>query len=241
MPIPLLFGLIIGFVVAMPPGPVAITAIKIALDKGPRHSTLVGLGTGLLDFIYCGLMFFATSAIISYVIYFAEHNPLPILIFQMVVIVSIVTFGIIQIKTNKNRSKRNHLKETNRFLKMLDTFSHKGPFLLGVTIAIANMANPSFLPSLAVLTTWAQSLKFFEISFWSNISFAFGFGFGNFSWIYVLTRTLIHYKSRMSDEFIAKIHKFAGFSLITVGTLLGYRVVTFTPWSDIVRIFALIF
>lgn len=241
MPIPLLFGLIIGFVLAMPPGPVAVTAIKMALDKGSRHSTMVALGTGLLDFIYCTIAIFATSAVLTFISDFADRNPIPILVFQIAVITGIVAFGIVQIKTNKRNTFSSIPKPKTGFLKFMEDFSQKGPFLLGVTVAFANIANPTFIPSLAVMTTWAQSLKIYEIAFWSNIWFSLGFGFGNFAWIFVLSRIILRFKSRMSEDFIAKIHKFAGFSLITVGTLLGYRVVTFTPWSDIIRVFAIAF
>ncbi len=238
MPVAIAFGFMIGFVLAMPPGPVAITAIKMSLDKGSRHAILVGLGTGLLDFLYCTAAIFATSAVVDFLVDFADKNPLPILIFQLGVIAGIVTFGIIQIKSKKRKKSGRIPKPKKGIAKLLEDFSHKGPFLLGVAVAIANMANPTFIPSLAVMTTWAQSLKIFEVGFWSNVFFSLGFGLGNFGWIYVLSRVIVHYKSRMSEDLINKIHKFAGISLITVGTLLGYRVVTFTPWSDILRIAA---
>ena len=161
MPVAIAFGFMIGFVLAMPPGPVAVTAIKMALDKGSRHATMVGLGTGLLDFLYCTVAIFATSAVVDFVVDFADKNPLPILIFQLGVIAGIVTFGIFQIKTKKRTRPGRVPKPKKGLAKLLEDFSHKGPFLLGVAVAIANMANPTFIPSLAVMTTCAQSLKIF--------------------------------------------------------------------------------
>ena len=58
----LLAGIIIGVVLAIPPGPVALTAMRVSLTKGARQGSLVGLGTGFMDFVYCALAIFTAGA-----------------------------------------------------------------------------------------------------------------------------------------------------------------------------------
>jgi hypothetical protein len=35
---------------------------------------------------------------------------------------------------------------------------------------------------------------------------------------------------------MARLYRFAGFTLIGFGTLMGYRILTITKWSEIIRL-----
>jgi threonine/homoserine/homoserine lactone efflux protein len=233
MIIALLAGLIIGFVLAIPPGPVGVTTIRLSIDKGIRHSTLSALGTGLMDFIYCLLVIFATSAILKLVNGFFDKYPILLLGFQISVVVLVIIYGIVNIKFKNNVINRK--KSKSKPFKFISKLSSRGPFLLGIAVAIANVANPTFLAALAYITVNVQKFVFPENTVQLNVIFAFAFGVGNFLWLYVLSRILIHYKDKMSTQALARIHQFAGITLIGFGTILGYRVVTVTHWGEIMR------
>ena len=79
----LLAGVIIGVVMGIPPGPVAVTVIKLGLNKGLKHSVSASLGTGLMDFFYCMVSMFAASAIVALVTDFFKKHPIIVLIFQI--------------------------------------------------------------------------------------------------------------------------------------------------------------
>jgi putative LysE/RhtB family amino acid efflux pump len=230
----LLAGIVIGIVLAMPPGPVAVTAIRLSMDKGLRHGTLVGLGTAFMDFFYCLIAIFATSAVLHIVTRFVDKYPLLILAFQIVVVVAVIIFGVINIK-QKNKLINPEIELPDKKISFLSKLSHKGPFLLGVAVALTNIANPTFLPTLAYLTVAVQKTGLIERSWISNILFSVGFGFGNFLWIYAVSKVIVFYKDKISVTAIARIHQFAGLTLIGVGTLLGYRVLTLTHWAEIAR------
>jgi hypothetical protein len=108
----------------------------------------------------------------------------------------------------------------------------KGPFFLGAAVAFTNIANPTFFSSLSFVTLSVQKYHLIELTAASSIMFAIGFGAGNFTWIYLLVKVLARIKHRITDDVILKIRKFAGFTLIGFGTLLGYRVIAFTHWQD---------
>ncbi|MCX7735547.1 MAG: LysE family transporter [Candidatus Kapabacteria bacterium] len=235
----LLAGLIIGFVMAMPPGPVAVTALKLGLEKGAKHGYQVGLGTGLIDFFYCMIAVFATSAALALLGDFTDKYPLLTLIIQLSVVAGMMIYGFITLKSHKNPivDQTNNLPKK---VKFFDKLAHRGSFFFGLAVALANIANPTFMPSLAYVSLNVQKLGLIELTTIGNISYALGFGVGNFLWIYFLIRILTHYRSKLSDKFIVIIKKFAGYTLIGFGSILGYRVLEITKWSEVLRfVFAL--
>lgn len=234
MIIALLAGIIIGFVLALPPGPVSVTAIKLGLFNGKKPGTLLAFGTGLLDFLYCAIAIFATSAAVSALDVFSYTYPHLILFVQILIILAFFAFGFINIKKKPNETDFSNpeLKET----KFAQKLSSKGPFFLGLAIALANAPNPTFLPTLAWVTMQIHQFKIFENLALNNLFFALGFGFGNFLWLYVIIRLIIKFRHRLSPQTMLRIRQFAGVTFIGFGTLLGYRVLTLTHWSDVLRI-----
>lgn len=230
----LLAGLIIGFVMAMPPGPVAVTAIKFGLEKGAKHGYQIGLGTGLIDFFYCIIAVFATSAFLAILGDFTDKYPLLTLFIQLSIVAGMMVYGYLTLKSKKNPLEDGAEIQTNKF-KFFDRLAHRGTFFFGIAVALANIANPTFMPSLAYVSLNVQKLGLIELTTLGNLSYALGFGIGNFLWIYFLIRLLTHYRSKFSDKFIVMIKKFAGFTLIGFGSILGYRVLEFTKWSEILR------
>ena len=234
MIVALLAGFIIGYILAIPPGPVAVTVMRLSLDKGIKHSVLAATGTGLMDFIYCLIIVFATSAALSLVNGFFNDYPVLLLGFQLFVVASIIIYGIVNIKLKDKIENPKKKRPPSKF-KFLEKLSHRGPFFLGIGVAIANIANPTFLPSLAYITVNAHEFILVDRSFLTNLTFSFAFGLGNFSWLYTVSKVLVHYKDQMSTKVLARIHQFAGYTLIGFGAVLGYRVFTFTHWTEILR------
>ncbi len=233
MLISLVAGVIAGFVLAMPPGPVGVTAIKLVLDKGKKPALLAALGTTVMDFIFAFLTVFATSAIISLLDNFAEKYPIGVLLIQIVVVAAIVAYGILLRKSKGEENNDNKKAKTYSFIEYL---KHRGPFLLGFAVALANIANPTFLGSISYVAVLLQKWAFIDSSIIGRTIYALGFGVGTFLWLYILVKVIVFYKPRMSENMIFKIKKFAGLTLIGFGTLLGYRVIAFTNWGQILHI-----
>jgi len=233
MLIALLIGGTIGFILAIPPGPVAVASMRLSMDKGLKQGILLALGNGLIDFIYCSAAIFATSAAITAFDTFSKEYPLTTLIFQLIVVALILVYGIINIRTQDKNSLDGEIQSKNKSGKIYEYLSHKGPFLLGIAVALTNIANPTFLPVLAGVTAKVQTMGWIESSVPNLFMFAIGFGMGNVAWLYSLMKMLTHYQSKMSDRTIGRIRRFSGLTLIGVGTYLGYHVLIFTKWSEI--------
>jgi threonine/homoserine/homoserine lactone efflux protein len=235
MIIALPLGIIIGIVLALAPGPVAIGAMKLSMSKGEKEGVLFSVGSGLMDFMFCSFSFFATSAIISALGNFSTKHPFIILNVQIVIVLCIILYGLYQFKTIKRMADKTSVNN-NKKNKLIESLKSRGPFFIGIAVALANVASPTFMPTLAGLTLWIQSKNIYTVSLLSNMLLSLGFGIGNFIWLYFIVRLITHYKNKFSENFIALLYKFAGYSLIGVGTILGYNVIRFTKWSEILSI-----
>lgn len=224
-------GIIVGMLLALPPGPAALTAIKLGLSNSSRHGFLSGLGTALMDFFYCLIAIFATSAIVEWANNFSHHYPLLVVFVQLLIVIMVISLGVSHIKSSKKMLG----EDRNTNLPFIERLSARGPFFVGIGIALTNIINPTFLPSLGYVALNIQQFGLIESGATSNFFFALGFGAGNLIWLSFLVKSFVSFKSRMSEKFLAKIHRFAGLTLIGFGTFLGYRVLEVVKWSEILR------
>lgn len=236
LPTALLVGTVLAFVLAIPPGPVGVTAMKLGLTKGIRPSVQFAIGTGLLDAIFCMAAIFSTSAVVAGLSDFSANHPLATMFLQLSIIFGFLVFGVVNLKKKTKAECSSQESENVRQNALFIKLKNKGPFFLGIAIAVANIANPTFLPSLAYLTMQVHQFKFFANSLFNNFIFSIGFGIGNFLWLYLLVTVVMKLQSKMPPDFIEKIRQFAGITFIGFGGFLGWRLLAFTKWTEIFRL-----
>jgi threonine/homoserine/homoserine lactone efflux protein len=228
-------GILVGIVLAIAPGPVAVGAMKLSMSKGEREGVLFSLGSGLMDFFFCTFAIFATTAVVSALGSFSTYHPIAIFTIQALIVLGIILYGFLQFKEAKKQREIDNIDEIERSgNKVVELLKSKGAFAIGVAVALTNIASPTFLPSLGYVTMNIQKFGLYEVTYLNNFLLAFGFGLGNFLWLYLIVRIITHYKNKFSESFIGAMHKFAGYTLIGFGTFLGYRVIAFTKWPEIV-------
>lgn len=235
----LLIGALVGFILAMPPGPIGMASINIGLDKGIKPGMQLAVGTASLDMIYSMIAIFAASAVEAAVGNFFDDNPIVFLIFQLVVVLGLVFAGSLYLKAKKRNEEAAKIDKNikkGRFDLFVESLKKRGPFLLGIALALTNIANPTFLPSLAITAAWIHKLELFTNAFAENLIFALGFGIGNFIWLYLLVKVITKFKHRFSENIITRIRQFAGITFISFGGIIGYRVVMFTKWPEVLKL-----
>lgn len=224
----LLLGAVLGFVLALPPGPIGVAAIKYGLDGKRKLGTYFAGGAAVMDMMYCLVAIFAASAVKDSVNGFIDEHPLVLLSLQIALIVVFIALGYFNVKKKNAQVANEELRPKSVAAEFIDRLKTRGPFLVGIAIALTNLVNPSFLPFLGYLTInvhhYNDVYHMFEVSAWTNGMFALGFGIGNFLWLYMLVGIIDKYKSRMSDRMLGLIHQFAGYTLIGFGSILGYKV-----------------
>lgn len=231
MDLSILFGFVVGIVLALPPGPVGVTAIEIGLFQNKKAGFQLALGNALLDFIYCLGVIFATSAVIATFNSFSDKFPGAYLIFQIGVIIALFVIGFLNLKAKRRKIGKEEEAVTGFATKL----GKKGPVFLGIAIALTNLANPTFLPSLAAITVWVQETGMTTGTALSNFLFALGFGIGNLFWINLLATMTNKYKHKFSSRMIQRIKQAAGVTFIGFGTFLGFRLIAVSKWPEMLR------
>ena len=150
MIISLIVGALVGFVLAMAPGPVSVSTMKMGLEKGLSNGTKLAAGAGALDVIYCIVAMLAATAVISAIQAFFDQHLLATFAFQIICVAALLVYGFVHIRTKKVEINCSSQKAEN--LSFIQNLKQNGPFFLGVAIALTNIANPTFLPSLTYLS-----------------------------------------------------------------------------------------
>jgi threonine/homoserine/homoserine lactone efflux protein len=227
-------GLVIGVILAMPPGPFTIASFKYVLRNDVKGAYALSYAAGLTDILYSLIAISASSLVIGTFMSFFDGNPIAFLLFQVVCVIGLLVYGIYQIRYNSDAEIGETEEKPTILQRFFKKIQEKGPFFIGLGIASTNLANPTFLPFLTSFFTAIQKLGLFPITVLNNFIFSVAFGAGNFIWLYTLIRIVNHYKERMSLRLIERLHKFAGFTLLVFSTLLGYRVIVYTKWTELI-------
>ncbi len=231
----LLVGMLIGFILAIPPGPVGITVIRLSLNNSPKTSTFLALGVGLMDIFFCMSVMFASAAVIKAIGSLPPEFTFFLLIFQILIILTLIAYGIFSLKSKPTPIPQEDDLIKRKHTKFVDKLMHKGPLFFGIAIAMTNIPNPSFLPGIALIVSQAYAFGILDNNLLTNLLFAVGFGSGNFIWLSIVVHLIAKFKARMSEVMLDRIRKFAGISLIGVGTFLGFRLVSLTHWDTVLR------
>ena len=90
----LLVGLVVGFVLAIPPGPIAIACLSQALAGQAREGLALALSASAMDIGYALLAAFASSALVGALWDMMMHHAWALLAFQGGCIVVLVVVGL---------------------------------------------------------------------------------------------------------------------------------------------------
>lgn len=237
MIIALITGAVIGFVLAIPPGPIGMAVIRTGLREGWTSSLRLSFGAGVFDALYCGLAMIAAGYITQLFDTMEHASPLAPVLIQLVIVLAMIILGLLQLRVRPGMSASGEPEIHRRQGSSLQQWmrSH-GPFFIGVGYALANLANPTFIPALSVMTTAVQSSDWYVSNLVNNVIFSLAFGLGNVSWLALLSRLVITQQHRMTPTFIRRIQQLSGLTLIGFGTMFGVRILATTKWTEILRL-----
>lgn len=229
-----MMGLVIGYVLAIPPGPISFAAIRTALRQGWMPAVKLAVGAGLFDILYCLLAMLATSAVSSMIVSVSRLYPGVSLCSQLMIVGAMITFGIMQFRSRDTRSPDHPVDDVPQAGWLARIRTH-GPFFVGVGFAIANLANPTFVPALAALATFMQQSGAYESTIVNAVSFSVAFGFGQALWLLTLVRLLLRHRERLTPTFVQRLQQASGIVLIMFGTVYALRILLRVEWSTMLR------
>jgi threonine/homoserine/homoserine lactone efflux protein len=87
-------GLVVGFVLAIPPGPITLACLRQALAGQTREGVALALAASAMDIVYALLAAMASSALVGALRDIATGNAWYLLAFQGGCIVVLVVLGL---------------------------------------------------------------------------------------------------------------------------------------------------
>jgi threonine/homoserine/homoserine lactone efflux protein len=228
----LLIGLTVGYVMSIPPGPIAVAVIKNALDGKPREGMQVGFGASTMDTLYSLIAIFASTALVGTLKDAIVGNPIWVFLFQIAAIVTLVVLGVKYIRattSNVVQSTAQEKAQEDRAQKM----GLKSPYFTGMIISIANLASPTFFPLLIGVASYVHTQDLVNNSIAQCSLYALGFGSGAALWFVTLQKVLYRWRKKLSSNFIGIIFKFAGWSFLLFALVLIVEVMIHTEWEKL--------
>jgi putative LysE/RhtB family amino acid efflux pump len=222
----LLVGLVVGFVMVMPPGPIAMACMRQALAGQTKEGLALGLGAAVMDSGYALLAAFASSALVEALWDMMMHHAWALLAFQGGCIVVLVVVGLHYCRSSRHGGAARARPEARGRLH-----GDVSPALSGVLLALTNLANPMFLPSLIFVMSLLQVRGWVGHAVGDHIMYALGFGGGAALWYVLLLRTVTHLRAQFSPTVLPMLARVAGGVLLLCAGLLTYTVVMTTAWS----------
>jgi putative LysE/RhtB family amino acid efflux pump len=224
----LLVGLVVGFVMVMPPGPIAMACMRQALAGHTKEGLALGLGAAVMDSGYALLAAFASSALVEALWDMMMHHAWALLAFQGGCIVVLVVVGLHYCRSSRQGGAARARPEARGRLR-----GDVSPALSGVLLALTNLANPMFLPSLIFVMSLLQVRGWVGHAVGDHLMYALGFGGGAALWYVLLLRTVTHLRAQFSPTVLPMLARVAGGVLLLCAGLLTYTVVMTTAWSHL--------
>jgi putative LysE/RhtB family amino acid efflux pump len=222
----LLVGLVVGFVMVMPPGTIAMACMRQALAGQTKEGLALGLGAAVMDSGYALLAAFASSALVEALWDMMMHHAWALLAFQGGCIVVLVVVGLHYCRSSRHGGAARARPEARGRLR-----GDVSPALSGVLLALTNLANPLFLPSLIFVMSLLQVRGWVGHAVGDHIMYALGFGGGAALWYVLLLRTVTHLRAQFSPTVLPMLARVAGGALLLCAGLLTYTVVMTTAWA----------
>lgn len=225
----LLVGLVVGFVLAMPPGPIAIACMRQALERQASAGVQLALAAAAMDMVYALLAAWASSALVGLLAGMVTDHAGVLLAFQGGCVVLLVVLGVRALRSptpEGNAAVRPQQKPTRRR-------GATSPALLGVLLALTNLANPAFLPALMFVVSLLQARGWVGHDLGANALYAVGFGAGGALWFLLLLRVLTRLRTQLASTFIPMLSKMAGGAFLLCALMLTYHLVMATAWAQL--------
>jgi threonine/homoserine/homoserine lactone efflux protein len=228
----LLAGFISGIVLSIPPGPLSAAVVKHSISHGFRSGLLVALAGALMDILYVLVAAFASSALVSALVRLVTGNGEIMLALQVVCILGLVVMGIRYMRHQHDAAEGRILKVEEAQEAKARKMGYSSPFLVGVLIAVANLASPTFIPSMIGVISYIEARHLIELGIVNNVVYAIGFGVGTAFWFAAVSRVLSKHRRKFSPAVLTGIYRFAGGTFIVCAAVLTYHVVISTDWMS---------
>jgi threonine/homoserine/homoserine lactone efflux protein len=190
-------GFIVGFLAAIPIGPLNIYAVSQTLKHNVLHGLLIGLTSSLLDIIYCFIALTGMTQISSFLI--RLEYPFKLIGAGILIFISI------------------------RLITKRESFEHPRPFK-GSSLAYSRPVAVSFFlyasnPTLYAFWLGVASIlaahRWLKPGLWQPAVFALFCGIGSIVWYFILVKYVSKYRHFFTPKVLGRI--IIGLAILLIG------------------------
>jgi len=201
-----LTGLISGFLVSIPVGPINVTIIHEGAERGFRWAFFIGAGSVLMEAIYCAIGFAGFSEL------FTTNVAKAILQLASFALMSYLGFKYMF---------ANEVKTTSRSAERIEVRLH--PHTAFMTGFVRTLGNPGVLLLWVALSATFLSHEWVDPN-WTSKSFCItGVATGGLAWFTLLSYVVSIGHRHLSDKAMLNMSRGAGAMLLIAAIALGYK------------------
>jgi threonine/homoserine/homoserine lactone efflux protein len=215
-------GFFIGALLSMPVGPVNLTIINGAAQRGFKYAMLIGLGAATMDMIYCTIAFTSFSSF-----FYIRIVKTSMEVFTFV----FMLFLGMKFLSAKTVTAPTHLgAAASRIEKRIDEKLHPhSAFMIGFVRVLGNMGVLLFWIVAAIYfmshEAYFTSYEWVEDTVAAKAAFIIGVALGANTWFcalsYIVSR---HGYGRFNEQTLVRMQHFSGFCLLAIGLYDGVHI-----------------
>ena len=206
MIIALIIGIITGFLICIPVGPINVWVINTLIKYDFKSAFAIALGGSLMDFVYFIIILSGLS--------FFHFSPKIVLALKIVGVLFLLTFGLKEFLVKKQNFNTD--KDINKKEPTVISF-----FLLGVAIY---SSNPTLVATMSTLAAIIKSWNLFDNNFGSYLALSLGLGLGTATWFFLLLRIVIKYQNNIPERFFINFSRACGALIFLFGLYMAFNV-----------------
>ncbi|MGE3538737.1 MAG: LysE family translocator [Candidatus Tectimicrobiota bacterium] len=220
-----LVGVVVGFILAMPPGPIAFACLRYVLQGQGRAAVQLALGASALDIGYALLAAGVSSELVGVLQNLVTAHPWVLRAFQSGCIVLLVYLGVRYIHPTPSQVVATLEREEAQVARARRRGT-TSPYWLGVLMALTNLANPAFLPALIFTSSLLQAHGWVVDDLRAHVLYAMGFGVGGALWFGLLLCLLRRVRTQLTPAAVPRLSRMAGAVLLLFAGVLTWQVIT---------------
>lgn len=203
-----LIGLLTGFLMCIPIGPLNVWVIQTVIRKSALKAILIAVGGSAMDIVY----FYAILNGLTFVEIPASWNQG----LKIAGIALIIVLGIKELLSPPHPEELDVLKKPAG----VGIGKLSGYFLLGVVIYTSN---PTLIITMTGLATFIKSLLLFEMNQLNIFLLSFALGLGSLSWFCFLAFFVKKHEETIRSKYLKKFSTISGVLMILLGLMMGFN------------------
>jgi threonine/homoserine/homoserine lactone efflux protein len=202
-------GLAAGFLVSIPVGPINLTIINEGARRGFRWALMIGLGSVLMESIYCAISLTGFSAFLG----------LP-MVKSTMELLSFLFLLYLSWKYFRAKSIPDHSQSADRIEQK---FHPHSAFMTGF---VRVLGNPSVLLLWVTLTATFLSHNWVDQTVDDRVACVLGVAVGATLWFFLLAWAVSKGHGRISPRVLLRMEHLSGAVLLIAALWIGWRIVT---------------